>query len=297
MKSVVKLSLTLITFIFLSFIIVQKNNDPIDKKYISIEKAIEKGLVSAKISGKGGHKGECIELNIESLIDNDTLVRIEPGRRLVSDDSTLQDILIIKEIQLFLAAREKKALSLFGFCCQATNGSPGKDAIFDIGFMEDSSIIILAEYLGKSGLPLGVMQSAVWVLSNNHSISSIHNDNENDRNKMKELYGLIAGIKGLEFKFPWYTLKYEQDTSLLFSNRPNKFFAEIDYNIAHSANVDLVIRDTLNRHVTNIFTNKPHHPNTYNYRFNLNVVQWPKGKYYLMLYVDNQMRLRKVFEL
>ena len=297
MKFVIKLSLVLVAFMLLSFIVTQQIDLQKDKKHLSIEDAIKKGLVTATITGKGGHQGECVELKLESLIEKDTLLRIEPGRRLVSDDSTLQDILIIKEIQVFLAGKEKKILDLFGFCCQATNGSPGKGSLFDAGFMEDSSFILLAEYLGKSGLPLGVMQNAVWVLSNNHSISSIHNDNENDRDKMKELYGLIAGIKGLEFKFPWYTLKYEQDTARLFSNRPNKFFAEIDYNITHSANVDLVIRDIQNRHVTNIFTNRPHHPNTYNFRFNLNVNSWPKGKYFLMLYVDNQMRMRKEFEL
>lgn len=287
----------LIAIASLSFVVYHPGNSNEEKEILSVEKAVEEGIVSAQLRGIGGHSGECIELKIESKIDDDTLIRIEPGRRLESEDSMLQDILIIKEIQLFLAAREKKTLNLFGFCCQASHGGPGKDDIFSIGHMADSTWIILAEFLGKSGLPTGVMQSAVWALSNNHSLSSIHNDNENEREKMKELYGLIAGLKGLEYTFPWYTLKYERDTTQVFSGRPNKFFAEIEYNISNHANVDLVIRDSLNRHVLNLFDNKPHNPRTYKYRFSLNVNTWPKGKYFLQLYVDNQMKMRKVFEL
>ncbi len=297
MKTAFQLFAIVAVLALLAFTLKEANKKNEEKKWLSIEKAIENKLISVEIKGKGGHSGECIEMHIESLIDKDTLLRIEPGRRLVSDDSTLQDILVVKEIQLLLAAREKKNINLFGFCCQASNSGPVDGSIFDVGFMEDSTFIVLADYLGKSGLPLGVMQSAIWVLSDNHSISSIHNDNENDREKMKELYGLIAGIKGLEFKYPWYTLKYERDTTRLFSNRPNKFFAEIEYGISNSSNVDLVIRDTLNRHVLNIFTNKPHHPNNYKYRFNLNVANWPKGRYFLILYVDNQAKMRKEFEL
>ena len=297
MKTIIKLLAITTVLLLLAFKLKEPNKENEEKQWLSIEKAIEKKLVSVEINGKGGHSGECIEMHIESLLEDDTLLRIEKGRRLISDDSTIQDILIVKEIQLFLAANEKKTINLFGFCCQASNGGPRAGSIFDIGFVEDSSFILLAEYLGKSGLPLDVMQSAVWVLSDNHSISSIHNDNENDREKMKELYYLIAGIKGLEFKYPWYTLKYKQDTTRLFSNRPNKFFAEIEYGINNPSNVDLVIRDTLNRHVLNIFTNKPHHPNNYKYRFNLNVGDWPKGKYFLILYVDNQAKMRKAFEL
>lgn len=297
MKALFKFFPILLVILLFSFIARQEDETTGNKKLLSVEKAIKEGLISAEITSKGGHEGECIEMNLKSLIDKDTIVRIEPGRRLLSDDTLLQDILIVKEVQLFLAAREKKQVNIFGFCCQATNGGPGKADAFNVGFMEDSTFIVLAEYLGKSSLPLGVMQNAIWVLSNNHSISSIHNDNEKDRDKMKELYALIAGIKKLDLKFPWYTLKYEQDTAALFSNRPSKLFAEVDYDIANPSNVDMVIRDIHNRFVTNIFTNRPHHPNKYNYRFNLNVAKWPKGKYYLLLYVDNQMKMKKEFEL
>jgi len=298
MKSFLKfIPLLLALVFFISFIAVSPFSKTEAKKYLSIEEAMKNKIVEARIIGKGGHTGECITLDIQSLVDYDTLIRIEPGRRLVSDDTLLQDILIIKEIQLFLAAKEKKLINLFGFCCQATNHSPYGGAKFNVGYMPDSSFIKLAMFLSASNLPLDVMQNAVWVLSNDHALNSIHNDNDADRPKMKELYQLIAGLKGLEIKFPWYTLKYKQDTATLFSNKPTKLFGEIEYYLSNPANVDLVVRDSRNNFVANLFVNRPQNPNNYTYRFTLDVAKYPKGKYYVILYVDNQLRVRKEFEL
>ncbi len=298
MKSFLKfIPLLLVFILFLSFMAVVPFPKTETKKYLSIEEAMKNKIVSVHFTGKGGYSGECVELNIQSLIDHDTLIRIEPGRRLVSDDTLLQDILIVKEIQLLLAAREKKQFNIFGFCCEATNHAPYGGAKFSVGYMADSAFIKLAMFLSASNLPLDVMQSAVWVLSNNHALNSINNENESDRPKMKELYQLIAGMKGLEIKFPWYTLKYKADTATLFSNIPVKLFGEIEYNLSDPAHVDLVVRDSRNNFVANLFVNRPHNPNTYTYRFSLDVAKYPKGKYYVILYVDNQMRVRKEFEL
>jgi hypothetical protein len=296
MKSIVKIAILSIIFILaLSFINYNPKVEP--KKYISIEKAIKEKLVEASFSGLGGYQGECIELNIASLSPKDTIIRIEPGRRLVARDSSLQDILIIKEIQLFLASGEKKQVNIFGFCCQATDHAPGSSDAFDVGFMTDSSFILLSEFLGKTNLPLNVMQSAVWVLSNNHSLNSISNDNENDKPKMKELFQLLAKIKKVKYEFPWYSLKYKQDTAQLFSNRPVKMFGEFEYTINNPSSVDLVICTSKNLFVKNIFAGKPHDPDNYVQRFSFDVSAWPKGKYYMILYIDNQQKIKKEFEL
>jgi hypothetical protein len=289
-SSVIALAIIAISFIAI------KPKDEI-KKFISIQQAIKNKLVEAKFSGKGGYQGECIELNIKSLAPKDTIIRIEPGRRLVAEDSALQDILIVKEIQLFLAAGENKEVNIFGFCCQATDGGPQKGSGFSVGFMADSSFIILAEYLAKSSLPLGVMQSAVWVLSDNHSFNSISNDNENDKPKMKELFLLLAKVKKIKYEYPWYSLKYKQDTAQLFTNRPVKIYGEFEYLLSDPANVDLVIKRDHNQLVKNLFVNRPQSPDKYIHRFSFDVADWPKGKYYMILYVDNQQKVKREFEL
>ncbi|MBN1253325.1 MAG: hypothetical protein JXR51_10430 [Bacteroidales bacterium] len=163
--------------------------------------------------------------------------------------------------------------------------------------MEDSSFIKLAQFLNKSELPINVMQNAIWVLSNNHSLNSIHNDKKENAEKMKELFQLLSYLKKIVYVFPWYTLTYKTDTSRVFSNRPNYMFAEIEYYLPHQSSVDLLIRDSKNLIAKKIFIEKPHHQGNYNYKFDLDVGNFPKGKYYFRLYADNQMIMEKEFEL
>ena len=285
-------------FVFVIFAFTYNSTNKTEKlKSISIEKAIKSGIVSADFQGTGTYSGDAINLEIKSLIPVDTIIKIEAGRRLISDDSTLQDILIVREIEFFLAANEIKKLKLFGFCCQAHNGAPKWDTFFDVGFVEDSAFVVLANYLAQSNLPIGVMQSAIWVMSDNNPLNSIHNDNEKDKDKMKGLFTLLASLKGIEYEYPWYTLKYKTDTASVFSNRADRMFAEIEYNLNHQSNVDLFIKDANNLLVKKIFMNQPHHRGEYSYRFTLDVANLPKGKYYLRLYADNQLKVVKTFEL
>ena len=139
----------LFLFALFAFTYISENKSG-EEKSISIEKAINEGIVTAKFQGTGTYSGDAISLELKSLIPFDTIIKIEAGRRLTSDDTLLQDILIVKEMELFLAANEVKSLQLFGFCCQAHNGGPGRYSKFYVGFMEDSAFIYLARYLSKS---------------------------------------------------------------------------------------------------------------------------------------------------
>ncbi len=262
---------------------------------ISAETASKTGIIDLKIRSLGGHQEECIEAELKNMLDTDTLIRFEAGRRLKAEDSTLQDILIIRELVVRLAANELKKINLFGFCCRANNGSPSKDAVFNVGTMTDSSWIKLCQLLSETTYPSSVIQSAVWVLSNNHAINSIHNDNEADFEKMQKLYAYLSRVKGEKYVYPWYTLVYEADPQLVFSNRPGKMHGKITYNLPHNANVDMIVRNVDNLTVATIFANQAQNPNTYDFRFTLDVNKLPHGKYHLLILADNQVILKKEF--
>ncbi|RLD72082.1 MAG: hypothetical protein DRJ10_18945, partial [Bacteroidetes bacterium] len=137
-KKIITITSVLFISVLFAFTYIPENK-PVEEKAISIEKAIKEGIVSAEFQGTGTYSGDAINLEIKSLIPVDTIIRIEAGRRLTSDDTTLQDILIVRELELFLAAYETKKLNLFGFCCQAHNGAPKWYSFFKVGVMEDSS--------------------------------------------------------------------------------------------------------------------------------------------------------------
>ena len=247
-------------------------NDEI--KFISIEKHLKNRDIATAITSKGGHSEECINLNIKNLKDDTLYILIEPGRRIVSYDSTYQDILILKTFEITLAPLASIMISGYGFCCQSTNGSPITGTKFNIGFMSPKTWIRLAKFIDKNNFPPDAIQHAVWVLSDNHPISSIHNEKPEVVHELKKL---IADIKNLEL--PWYSLTFANDTSRLFSNRPDKLWGKIDYVVKNTAVISINVRKSNGTVVKTLLKQTAKGPGSYTYNINLSVINWPKGDY------------------
>jgi len=263
------------------------------KKYLSVEKAIKAGLIEAKIVSKGGHTGYCMVAKLKSRCAKDTFIYFEAGRRLKSVDSTKQDILITQDQPITLFSGEEKTVNIYGFCCQSHRGSPVVGGKFEVGKMADTPLVLIAQFCNKKRkLPANVVQNAVWTISDNHSLASVHND---DMEEINELRNYIAQLKGIQLT--WYTLTYQKDNSLLFSNKPEKLFGEIKYYLPNNTYATLAVFDSRGNIMNVVFEDVPHNPDTYNYAFSLDVSDFPKGKYYIRLFDGVQKKLEKVFEL
>ena len=291
MRSYVRFLFLPVLCLLLSF---SFNRDATDnKKYISIQRHVDEGRLKAQITGLGGYQKDCIEFLLENNTPDSLWIQLEPGRRLVSEDTLIQDILIVKEENILLAAHEKKHLKGYGFCCQSSKRSPGNGSKFNTGYMAPAGWIELAKVINANKFPASSVQHAIWVLSNNHPISSIHATNMEN---IKVLRETVAGIKGIEL--PWYTLTFVKDTAQLFSGRPEMLFGKIDYYIRNNTVVTINIRDKRGRIVKSLTKGKTANPGKYTYDLKLNVKAWPKGEYNLYIYEDfSNLNKRKKFVL
>lgn len=290
-------SLILILFLIISLTVSFKNvldDDPKKHKLLSIEEAIKKRIVNVTFKGQDGHRGDCIRIVIKNILKKDTSVCLEAGRRLLSKDTSKQDILIVREQNIQLASGETKEISAFGFCCQSNKSSPSQNEIFKVGHMADSPLIKLAQYLNENDFSLSAMQSAVWAISNDHSISSI-----SDRNihNVKELQKLVASIKGIKMDFPWHSITYKEDTSQLFSGIHDSLYGEFEFYLSNNTVISMIVHNQKGMVMDRIFVRKPVHRGNYVYPIKLDVSLYPKGRYYLRLFDESQKKFEKVFQL
>jgi hypothetical protein len=271
-----------------------KNGRISDKdKYISIEKLTKSGLLSTEVKGVGGHQENCIEFFLKNLTNDSLFVLIEPGRRLTADDSVYQDIFIVKKNLIALRPLESRTVNGYGFCCQSHDGSPAKDSKFSLGYMSPIDWIKLATVIDENNFPVGAIQSAVWAISNNHELSSIHDQN------MESIYLLrktVADIKGIEI--PWYSMSYVKDTARVFSGIPEKVFGDLDYYINTNSVITINIRDKKGILVKTLVKDDSKGPGKYQYKMNLLVKGWPKGEYTVYVFQDfSNLNLKKKFVL
>jgi hypothetical protein len=254
---------------------------------VSIEKAIKSGYITFEAKGKGGYSGSCLQMKITNKHKDSLYVVLEAGRRLNSLNDEEQDILVTKEQLVKLRGGETKTTDVFGFCCQAGNHSPAKDSKFGVGRMSDSSLTALAKFCNENKFSTDDIQSSVWCLSDNHSIASIPGNND-------KLRKFVGSIKHEEI--PWYQKDYVAGTGRQsFSDQANKITGTISYTTLADGYMNIQLRDA-NGHLVQKFTNnKLIEKGNYDYWFELQVTNWPKGKYFIYIYSGEQLLTKKDF--
>lgn len=262
-----------------------------EKEFISIEQLMKEGKLVVSIQGLGGHQGECVAFDIKNLTGDSVLLRIEPGRILHSEDTTMQDILIVKHKNITLPPFASITEKGYGFCCKSHHRSPKSTSVFSIGTMAPDSWQKLAQVIDQGHFPASAIQNAVWSLSNDHPISAITDINPE---KVDLLRRTVSKIKGVEV--PWYSVLFEEPASenQLFSDKHLRVTGNIEYYVNSNSLVSILVKDHRGHVVQNLVKGTMKGSGNYTYPVNLSVSGWPKGEYTLFIYEDYSNLNKKV---
>lgn len=262
------------------------NEDEID-----IAAWCKSGKLQLELVSLGGHQGECVQMRVKNRSAELIQTRLEPGRKLISEDSSAQDIFIVKTLAIRLAAGEEKQFSANGFCCRASRHSPAMGMKFKLGELMPSTWVQVAELIDKNNFPSSAIQAAVWALSDNHAVAAIQSDKPL---VVESLRRLVAQVKGVEL--PWYSVTYEQDTTLLFSGRPERVWGEFTYYLPNQAMITMVIQDMRGRVMSVLTRGSAGMPGTYTYYLDQDVRKWKRGEYEFRILEDGtNLNLKKKF--
>jgi len=262
------------------------------KEYVSIEKLLNEHKISLDIKGTGGHQENCIAFDIKNLTNDTIFILIEQGRRFVSGDSDLQDILLVKKHEFASPPQGKTYKIGYGFCCESSMRSPSAGSVFKIGFMAPKEWIKVLDLINTYDFEAGAIQSAIWVLSDNHDISSVYSKNAEHMNRLR---ALLAKVKGIEI--PWYSVSYKQDTAMVFTNQHLKVWGEIDYQIKHNSMVSINVRSLDGMVMEILIEDMPVNPGFYTYKMDIPVYDWPKGEYEINIIDNSNLLIKKKFKL
>jgi len=270
-----------------------------DKEQLTIKDALAKNMISYRLKGLGGYSGECMDITIRNTSSTDTVFYFESGRKLISKDESIQDILIVKPVEFLLASGEEINFQGFGFCCQAHNGAPYKDSEYEIGDLKNIKLSSLANYLYSNEYKESQMQDAIWVVSDNNPISSIFvpTNDKKEEEKMMKLKLYVAKLMDISTKHLWYSLEYRTDSVQLFTGDAVYLNGKFSFRITHYSQGFIAVFDDRNQLIQYISKAQSFSSRAYTYPVHLNVEGWRKGKYYVRVYSNNRMQAEREFEL
>ena len=262
---------------------------PVENNHVSIQKLIEDGKLTVDILGKGGHSGECVTMNLKNNVSTQLKVKIESGRRLFSKNEKEQDILIVKPQILALAPNEQKDIDVFGFCCQSHNSSPDEGSGFSIGEMSTPELVKAAEYMSKGEYPTHAMQRAVWVISDGHDITSVH---DGDTARVFDLRKFLCEMTGQEMQ--WYSSVYRQNEGELFSGEIVRIHGDFKYTVTHNSLVTIKVHNRYGRLVHTVLNKVYRKTGTHMQPFDVNVEHWKKGNYTVTITGGSELLSKKI---
>ena len=262
------------------------------KTKISLQKAFEKKIITAKAICKGG-----LELNysVTNLIKDSLLIVIPVGWRFNSNagKNDYQDILVTHEEILTLKPKETKQFDIKGFCCEATKGGPIKDAPYTLGKLADSSLVFLARYLSTHQIDGNCQQYSVWAVSDKEETANITSNNDSTASLLRNF---VATIKGEPL--PWYTLSKRANITVngTVNDNPIRFKAKINYSISKSCYSYCYIMDSKGNKVSAILGAWLYPENT-DYNASFSVVMLKKGDYKLVLENKDKSLFEREFKI
>ncbi len=260
------------------------------KTIVSIEKALEKKLIKADVICRGGLS---VDYKIKNQTKDSLMVIIPAGWRMNSEKEEYQDILVTHEEVLAMRQNEQKVFVIKGYCCEADHSGPVKGAKYEYGKMADVGLMLLARYLDANKIEENAQQYAVWSVSNNKPTSHITCKNDSLASLLRNF---VAGIKGEPI--PWYTLRklVRINTYGDINEYPIELKAKVNYSVDKECYAYFYVLDSLGKK-QGIIVGQWLKPGNNEYAVNVNMKDFKKGKYKIVLASKEKEFISKEFEI
>lgn len=165
------------------------------QKRMTVEQALDSNFIKLNIQGlygfetyknldhSGAYFGECMAIDIQNVSDTFMILSIPVGTYLVSDDSTVQNMVVTQSAEIGLTNFINNKYKLFAMCGEIHDAVPQKGNNYTIaGFAEDE-VVRLARVIENRKRQDHVGQLAMWAVANNveqEELEEYMNEDEKD---------------------------------------------------------------------------------------------------------------------
>jgi hypothetical protein len=253
---------------------------PLTAQVLDLADAVKKGLLAVTAEGAGGHSGECLQLNLKNKSKKKLEIRVPAGQIFEAGDSSLQNLMVSKEETFFVESGGSRLGKLFGFCVEASDGSPGGGSLFKMGKLAEGNLLKMAKYLSDNKLHQHPSaQYAVWAISDADRLEGIGDP---------ILTKYVADLLGKPM--PEYHIQYQsppQDRQL--PGQPANWreaFAMnglFYYDLMADQPVDFGLYDEAGELVHTLFKGRQQKRGHHKFRFEFEIKGLKKGKYFARL--------------
>ena len=250
---------------------------------------LEQGRIELAPRALGGHSGECLQVDVKNRTATALRTSIPPGWVFVSQVEGVQDLIVVREEMIALAPNGRSTVTCRAFCCEATNSGPGADEPYLKGHPAPEKLATLARFVDSLDYDDGIVQSAVWVLSDEHDIASL---GAIDGTKDDTLRNRLSALSGQPAQR--YTVRYAEAEGMACSGRPRLISRIVAVERGVPDRLTIVVRSDAGRLMQVIQDRVPIAAGRVEFPVDLNVLDWPRGRYAVQVWSEGSNEVQRL---
>lgn len=228
--------------------------------------------------------------SMQMVLTNNTagalLLNLDYGYMLVPADSSLQTMMVTKQMALQLQPKQNKKYLLYAMCTEAHDGGPRPEAKFVLGKRSTGNMLGLAQLINNKDYQTDAAQNAVWCLTDNYGLETV---SSTDTTMMYILRRFVAKAKGLK---PEKVYEQEQAYSPpqpTYTMR-KVFSGSLSYSFSNPQKVLVALFDEDNHMKVVYVNNEQQRPGEYTYKYQIGSDEMDDKKHYLRLFWDGKLQ-------
>lgn len=283
-------SVLLVIFAVFSFSFIQTKKGV---ETLSIEEALQRKLITASFISTGSYQGSSIDAKLKSNSSALLKVKIPAGTYFKAQTGEEQDLVTVQDVMVQVAPQKTLTKNIDGFCCIASNRCPIKDNKFSIVPNKIQKFDQLTSFMKGKNYEKGTIQDAVWVMSDQKSISNISSEDKVASKALREHLSSITGQKN-----EWYEAPQNRVVDPYGNINPQTVAIKgmIEFDNKTNASVHQEVQDKDGNVLMKTDRKFPLQKGEVKYYFSLSVTGWQKGKYSVKLMNGSNVLVVNEFE-
>jgi hypothetical protein len=182
-------------------------------------------------------------------------ITMDPGLVFTANDSTLQNLVLAGAEMLAVQPFKEGRVDVQTFCAEARDRAPVGGMAYSRPVMGSTQLVAVAQYIKNNRLFDDLGQSAIWVVTNKHSLAGVYDAGRDAQSR--KLVAFMASLLGQPE--PDYFTKYEVNNTAgepVFTGKPLKIYAQFETILEQPKKLSLGIYDATGKLIQGVFENR-----------------------------------------
>jgi hypothetical protein len=250
---------------------------------VDLSHAIKTSLVNVTATTTGKiFRGKGLKINISNKSGRALRVKMNNGVIFKPDSSGVQPLVLAGEEMLIIEPFKQGSIEAQTFCANSNASAPSLNLGYSFSHVGSDTLINLLLYLKKNNMLDELGQSAVWVLTNNHSLNNVYDPYRD--NMSKKLIEYLSTVTGLPKPDYYTTTTMSQNPGApVYIPKVLKIYAEFEQTLASPQKITLGVFNEEGTMIQPVFVDRNFGKATHRHRVEFEASGVRPGNYYIRL--------------